>query len=461
MRSTARIIAGSLAAGITAAAALVTGPFAGAEEHVITGVTLLALAAGWALIAIHSMRCSDQPQRWAFLLAGYLGVAGGGLLVCAPDDTMFVALGWFWPATFLVVIGFALAGARTSLHSRAERWLVYPMLAAYALSALGGAFQTYRESVDRPLTVIAGSLVNVGGRRVYLACRGSGSPAVLLEPGLGETSASWGLIAPALAQTTTVCIYDRAGRGGSGAASVPQDGVAVADDLRELILAAGVAGPFVLVGHSSGALYVRIFAARYPEQVAGMVLLDAQPAEALTRLPSYPSFYRNFRRVSALLPSLARIGVGRLIFHNAFGAMPAVDRDRQRASYSSARHYRSLRSEFAELPRALAQASAVREVRDWPLLIITAGREAQPGWLALQDELATLSSNSVHRVLADATHASLVEDPGDAAASSRAIRDVVESVRGGRRHPPLQFLQPPSRPSTQLSPSLSNSAYFR
>jgi pimeloyl-ACP methyl ester carboxylesterase len=91
--------------------------------------------------------------------------------------------------------------------------------------------------------------------------------------------------------------------------------VAVATDLHILLDRGRVPGPLVLVGHSSGAEYVRIFAGRYPEQVAGMVLLDGQPADAFESLPSFPVFYGGFRRVSAPLPSLARLGVGRLLYH--------------------------------------------------------------------------------------------------------------------------------------------------
>ena len=89
----------------------------------------------------------------------------------------------------------------------------------------------------------------------------------------------------------------------------------MATDLHILLDRAHVPGPFVLVGHSSGAQYVRIFAGRYPEQVAGMVLLDGQPAEAFESLPIFPVFYNVFRRVFALLPSVARLGVGRLLYH--------------------------------------------------------------------------------------------------------------------------------------------------
>ena len=110
---------------------------------------------------------------------------------------------------------------------------------------------------------------------------------------------------PKVAASTRVCAYDRAGHGHSDEAAGPQDGIALATDLHTLLERAGVAGPYVIVGHSSGGPYVRVFAAQYPDEIAGMVLLDAQPAEALTVLPDYPGFYYPYRFVTALAPSLA------------------------------------------------------------------------------------------------------------------------------------------------------------
>jgi hypothetical protein len=143
----------------------------------------------------------------------------------------------------------------------------------------------------------------------------------------------------------------------------------------------------------------KIFAGRYPGHVAGMILLDGQPAEAFEGLPSYPAFYNRFRRISALLPSLARIGVGRLVFHSGFASLPGRARDMQRLHYSSARHYRSLPDECAELPTSLAQARSFQGFGDRPLVVVTAARDAQAGWLPLQAEMATLSTNSSHRVV--------------------------------------------------------------
>jgi pimeloyl-ACP methyl ester carboxylesterase len=167
----------------------------------------------------------------------------------------------------------------------------------------------------------------------------------------------------------------------------------------------------VLVGHSSGAQYVRIFAGRYPEQSAGMVLLDGQPAEAFEGLPNFPGFYNRFRRVFAVLPSLARLGVGRLFSNDA-----------------SARHALSLRDEFAELPTSLAQARSFQSLNDRPLIVVTASRDAEVGWLPLQDEMTRLSTNSRHVVVPYA-HAEIITSARAAQTSIAAIRDVVQAVR--------------------------------
>jgi pimeloyl-ACP methyl ester carboxylesterase len=204
----------------------------------------------------------------------------------------------------------------------------------YALCALGAGYETIREARDRRI-VAPGQLVDVGGHRLHLRCAGSGTPTVLLQSGLGETAAYWGWISPAIARDTRVCVYDRRGRGWSDPVSVAQDGGAVAADLHTLLVRDNVPGPFVLVGHSSGAQYVRIFARRYPDQVAGMVLLDGQPAEAFQGLPSYPTFYRVFHRIFAVLPTLGRLGIGRVAVH-PYVDLPASAREVQRVHYASA-----------------------------------------------------------------------------------------------------------------------------
>jgi len=426
-----RVVIGCLTAGLVVALALVVvGPLAGAQEHVITGTVLLAFASSWALLAALSIRWTDQPQRWAALPAGFMGSAGAGLLLFAPGGPTIDALGWVWPPLLLAAIAGTVVHVHRHLHSRTRRFVVYPLLGVYALCALGGGYQTVQESRDRRTYGAPGQLVDVGGHRLHLSCVGAGTPTVLLESGLGEGAAYWGWIASAVAHDTQVCAYDRAGRGWSEPASASQDGVAVATDLHILLDRGHVPGPFVLVGHSSGAQYVRIFAGRYPEQAAGVVLLDGQPAEAFERLPHFPAFYDGFRRAVGLLPLLARLGVGRLVVSASVGSLPPDAQAMQRVNDSSARAARSLRDEFIELPTSLAQARSFQSLGDRPLVVVTAARDAEAGWLPLQDDMARLSTNSSHRIV-PFTHDALITDQTAAQTSIQAVRDVVRAVRSG------------------------------
>jgi pimeloyl-ACP methyl ester carboxylesterase len=112
------------------------------------------------------------------------------------------------------------------------------------------------------------------GRRVNFRCQGVGAPAVLLESGFGGTSMAWFKVAPLLSGSHRVCAYDRAGSGFSDPGPAPRDGAAIARDLDLGLRALRLRGPFIVVGHSSGGLYVRAFANRRPKDVVGMVLVD-------------------------------------------------------------------------------------------------------------------------------------------------------------------------------------------
>ena len=410
-RRIAPIVAGCLTSGLVAAIVLF-GSLRRPEEHVVTGTVLLALAFGWALLAVLSVRLTDQPQRWAAAPAAFMALVGGGLLIFAPSAGTLGALGWVWPPLLLALVAWMTVQARRRLRSRAGRLLLYPVFAVLALAALGGGYETVRGSIERGAYPMPGELVNVGGHRLHIHCTGSGRPTVVLEPGLGGASSAMSeRIAPALAGNTEVCVYDRAGRGFSEAASGPQDGVEVATDLHTLLGRAGVEGPYVLVGHSLGGIYALNFAHRYPDQVAGLVLLDSMH-------PNPSAAPSGGAGPFALLPSLSRLGIGRLVVDPKDGSPPA--------------QARSLRDELAEMPTALTRAAELETLGDRPLAVVTAASGAQAGWPAQQDDLATLSTDSVHRVLPRATHESLLNDKGDAAESSEAIRDVVESVRTAR-----------------------------
>jgi pimeloyl-ACP methyl ester carboxylesterase len=348
--------------------------------------------------------------------AVFLGTIGLGLIVLQPSPAVMDLMSWVWPPALAILAIWMVAQVRRHLRGRG-RWFVVPVIASLFVFSAGGAIAAVSAANGLGAVAQTGRMIDVGGRRLYIECTGTGNPAVVLQSGLGESSSYWGRIAPAVAASTTVCAYDRAGHGRSDPAAAPQDGTALATDLHTLLERAGVPGPYVLVGHSSGGPYVRVFAARYPDQVAGMVLLDAQPADAFAALPDYPTTYPILRTVYSLSQTLARMGL--------LGPILGLPADQ-----STPKAARAARDEIVALPAALEQARAVTSLGDRPLIVVTAGSGQQTGWLDAQDRLAGLSTNSSQRVLPAATHTSII-DGVDAETSGEAILDVVSSIRTG------------------------------
>jgi pimeloyl-ACP methyl ester carboxylesterase len=308
-----------------------------------------------------------------------------------------------------------LRRARRQLRTRAGRFLIYPAVALLALASAGSGLETVLAAGGAGTSPAQGELIDVGGHRLFLNCTGEGSPTVVLEPGAGQMSSDLTLIAPVVAANTRVCVYDRAGRGWSDPASTRQDGAQIAADLHTLLQRGNEPGPYVLAGHSFGGLYALAFAARYPAEMAGLVLVDStapasepEPTHA-TRTGSDDSM----NRASAVASSAARLGLGRLL-----GMTPG--------------HLRGTVDEYIQAGSSVRQAAALTSFSNKPLAVLTAGSGSAPDWFASQDNLAALSANSLHRVIDGATHASLVSDPEDAAGTARGILDVVSAVRTAR-----------------------------
>ena len=415
------IVASSLAAGLIAAAVLVAFPVGPADESVLTGLVLLAFAFGWTLLAVLSVRFSDQPQRWAAAPAAFMAVIG--LASLSGSAAVHDVLSWVWPPVLFGLVVWMFVRVRRQLRSRIARWLLYPVLAVLGIASIGGGYETVRESLDTKAYPMPGQLVDVGGYRLHLHCTGSGSPTVILEPGQGGVSSDFGWIAPAVARDSTVCVYDRPGRGWSDAADGPQDGDRIAADLHTLLDRAHVPGPYVLAGHSFGGLYVLRFAAKFPDQVAGMVLLDSTAPKSGPAPPTTSGPDSVLRRATVLFSTVAHFGVGRLIAQSSYGTLPPHSRDEARANASTAPHLASFIEEFVQANTAMQQASSLTSLNGKPLIVLTADEGINDDqWQAKQDHLATLSTNSLHRH-ADATHESLLDNQADSAAASQAIHD--------------------------------------
>lgn len=433
-RRIGRVVACSLAAGIFAALLLVAAPFIPADESHLTGAVLSGFAVGWAMLAVLSVRLTDQPQRWAAAPALFMGL--GGLLLVGFGSPAREVLSWVWPPALLALAVWMTGRAHRQLHSRSRRWLIYPVTAMMALASVGAGYETVREGLDAKAYPMAGQLVDVGGHSLHLRCTGSGSPTVVLQPGGGEMSSNLGWITPAVARDTRVCVYDRAGRGWSEPADTPQDGNQIAADLHTLLQRAHVPGPYVLAGHSFGGLYVLAYAARYPDQVAAMVLVDstnpasaASPGAAAPASPAAAGSYDVMGRVSALVSTSARLGLGRLESQFEAGDLPPRSRDEARANIATAGDLRSTIDEYVQANTSMEQAASLSNFADKPLVVLTAGSGSDAAHLASQNHLATLSTNSVHRVIEGASHEALIADEKHSAATTQAILNVVSSVR--------------------------------
>ena len=326
-----------------------------------------------------------------------------------------------------------------------RRALLVLLIAPLALAASGAIYQAVATAIDRRSYPAPGHLVDVGGYTLHLHCVGTGSPTVILEAAAAATSAHWSWVQPDVATTTRICAYDRAGMGWSAPGPEPHDGHHIAIELHTLLTQAGIAGPYVLVGHSFGGLYVRTYAAAYPGEVAGMVLVDATHPDLWKRLPHELSTPPD-KQPLGLFPIIAGLGLTRLGLIDPF----PVDTDlapQQRAEITaltaSTTSMTTIAAELSAFPATAAQVRAASDLGDLPVVVLTSEDayvafsgeldvQANRVWKDLQTELAALSSNSVHREIAGTTHESLVNTERDAQATSTAIRQVVEAVRTGQ-----------------------------
>src|SRR5829696_7083958 len=221
----------------------------------------------------------------------------------------------------------------------------------------------------------------------------------------------------------------------------PRDAEQITGELHTLLGKAGIEEPYVLVGHSFGGMYMQTYAHRYPDEVAGVALVDSstEPDQFSQRQKARDS-YEPQKQTFAVVPQLvrfgvsllARLGVVRLLskLDPAPPELPPQQRAQIDALTPSTRQVSTYAGEFLA-PTQTLRLGSPGSLGNKPLAVVTAG-ESEPGWLKRQDKLATLSSNSIHRVVEGATHESLLYDKSDAQATSAAIVEVVASVRNDR-----------------------------
>lgn len=312
------------------------------------------------------------------------------------------------------------------------RGLLALVILIVALSLLGFIYETAAEASDRQAYPPPGQMLDVDGHQVHILCVGEGSPTVILEAGAGHFSAMWAWVQPVIGQSTRVCAYDRAGYGWSEPGAEPRDAQRIAAELHALLESAGIEPPYVMVGHSLGGIYVRVYNALYPGEVVGMALVDATHPDNWERQGESIDALRMLASVSSVI---SRLGLMRLYVAGEHFDLPEPNGDILKANLSSSQYWDTQRADTIAALATLDEGRATGGLGELPLAVLAAvdypegrGRDTE---LALQTELAALSSNSLYQVVAGAHHITLVTDEQYAARVSEAILRVVESARTG------------------------------
>ena len=276
-----------------------------------------------------------------------------------------------------------------------------------------------------------GELVVVGGRQVHLVCQGQGSPAVILESGIPGTSLGWASVIKDIASFARVCAYDRAGYGWSEAGAEPRTVSNITGELRELLRTAQVGPPYVLAGHSFGGLIVQVYAGQFPDEVAGMVLVDSSHPDLARRTGNLD----RMGRVAFRLKLLAPLGIARLIIDVPSGnpeSRPSSVRAMEKEVLATTRSFRAMASELEGLQESLDQAAKNRpRLGRKPLVVLTEGERKMEFWHAMQEQFTELSDSSEWQVVNGAGHFIHQDKPNIVV---DAVRRVVESARGQARN---------------------------
>ena len=300
------------------------------------------------------------------------------------------------------------------------------------LMAAGAIYQAVASARDAKTYKPLDQMVDVNGIQLRLDCRGSGSPTVVLEAGASIYSIAWARVQDDVAKFTRVCSYDRAGLGWSDSVREAQSPQQVAETLHTLLANGGEKPPYLMVGHSLGGIYVRAFAALYPDDVAGMVLVDSSHENQNQLLPAEFVKLNNTQTVAIqFCQATAPFGLVRIVkmMDSLVTVFPLKEEEKKpllaamnRTTYcGAAARELGMFSAYTSQPRELASLG------DMPLIVLTSGYNAQEmyaelpsalqsqltievmqaeveAWDAMQEELAGLSTRGKRIVVRESGH---------------------------------------------------------
>jgi pimeloyl-ACP methyl ester carboxylesterase len=311
-------------------------------------------------------------------------------------------------------------------------------LAGVVLLALlsGTVYERYERARAQSLYPPVGRLVDIGGRRIQLDCRGTGSPAVVFESGRDlNGSLSWYRVQDEVAKLSRACTYSRAGILWSDPTPGPHTGQAAAFDLHAALEKSGEHPPFVLVGQSAGGINVIIYTRYFGSEVAGIVLVDSSHPEQFIRLK---------KEIGMDPPGLNEKVTKALLWTGFFRLVrraPAPDAPRATRiinAYAPVSFGAAIDEMEADSETFAAAEDAKHIIGSRPLFVLTAGlpppelpKNFEGVWRQMQDEEASWSSISEHQIVADSHHNIQLEQPERIVA---AVRWAIDHVRVQQAH---------------------------
>jgi pimeloyl-ACP methyl ester carboxylesterase len=321
-----------------------------------------------------------------------------------------------------------------------KRVFIWITILIFTLAIMGVIYQTAATEMDQRKYPPPGILVNVDGYKMHIYCLGEGGPTIILDHEGSGSSMDWALIQPKLAEHTRVCAYDRAGFGWSVPNPAPRTLEQQVHELHELLQGANEQGPYIMVGHSYGARVGRVYAATYPDDVTGMVLMDAG---IMADDPRYPAELRlqaeQDDKMIRTASRLAPFGIVRLAWPLMGLQSYDLSEEARLASISfdvSPQHFQSLIAQGVSMPTVLREEHEVTSLGDIPLLVLVSTEPddaVRKVWNQANIEMAGLSTNGAYRIVKGATHMSLVYVRVDAQVCTDGILEVLDAVRSGQK----------------------------
>lgn len=311
------------------------------------------------------------------------------------------------------------------MQKRIKQVIIFLIVAITVLLVGGIIYQQLSITRDANNYPAPGELIEVGGHRLHLHCIGEGEPTLIIDAGAADWSLSWLTLQEDLSTLTRTCVYDRAGLGWSEAGEAPRTSDTLVRELHTLLANANIEPPYIFLGHSLGGYNARIYHEQYPDDLAGMILLESAHPDQWNQLPEEVEGLVN-EQVGLLntMSLLSNFGIVRLILpehtHHSEDFQGIYRSHMATSGHMTASAY--------ELGGGIESATQVPDnsLDDLPLVVVTAAKsfdafrdfvddfpfdESEEVWQALQLELAGLSTNSVHLISPDATHNIHFDDP--------------------------------------------------